>query len=482
MERLTAQLNKIVKNSDKKLNVNRLVENGTGSVIIRSVPRTYISSKFNSVIVSNSNEKILLAEEILQCKYKSPVKQLPYLPPEILLNIFKYLPLKDLKEVEQVEQFDYISKEIINERLLESDEPDSVPLNIKRLKYTGSKEFLYKLENFTKLKELIISDLKVDVNDIKIISKLKQLKSLDVSSNSFTLKLNGAEECFKMTNLKHLNIRLNYINFPSISLENNLESLDISRNFLNEIDILKISTLSNLKSLKFSNLTLNIYDGISIDYRPIYTMANLRSLHLDGLFKNRDFELLSKMKLYELYIILTIDKQDIEYFISNIIKMSTLTHLKITHANLTNIHSDEISKMTNLTLLNLSFNRINSIEKLMNMPKLLELSVNNNSIKNIDQLPHYSTVKKLDISNNNLTNNGKFISKMNYLYSLNLSSTKLNSVDIKYVSTLFNLRYLDISSTSIGVRALLHLSSMDNLICLDIDIPYLLRLNDIHNN
>jgi hypothetical protein len=81
----------------------------------------------------------------------------PYIPPEILGNILKYLPQKDLQEITKVSRtFHTLSNfEITKNRTTAVRNLDKVPdhirLNIKNMKYIAPSDNICNLSKFPKL-------------------------------------------------------------------------------------------------------------------------------------------------------------------------------------------------------------------------------------------------------------------------------------------------------------------------------------------
>jgi Leucine-rich repeat (LRR) protein len=112
------------------------------------------------------------------------------------------------------------------------------------------------------------------INSIKSISSLVNLTSLNISNNPI------GEGLYVLGNLKALkelrisNIRLDDSNFPDISNLENLHYLDISMN-----DLKKIPEVFNLKSLWMLDLRDNRLD--QIDER-IIMLSELRRFHVEN--------------------------------------------------------------------------------------------------------------------------------------------------------------------------------------------------------
>ncbi len=253
--------------------------------------------------------------------------------------------------------------------------------------------------NSKTLKYLFASNNRIQ--EIYIISHLPNLEYLDLSQNRL-IKI--VEKSFsKLYQLKCLNLSGNklelqneYNNFSYFESQSRLVILDLSYNNIKYLDT--NSTFKNLSSLQILNLSNN-------------RLKNIDSFLFGFLEQLSDLNLASN---------------NLSQFILNIgsLKLLKLSHNQLNDAN---FFLENNQKHTNLTMLELDFNKIESIqEKEFELyPNLECLNLNSNPIKHIDE---------------------KAFENLNLLKSLKLSNTS-----IKHLNLAKNLKELDISFLNFSI-------------------------------
>lgn len=176
---------------------------------------------------------------------------------------------------------------------------------------------------------------------------------------------------------------------------------------------------------------------------------------------------------------------------------TSLTRLDLSRKDLSNDDIKQLSKMINLTYLNLNGNQITNIDVLSNLENLTELLLCNNQISDISILSNLTNLTKLNISINNITdinalssltnltdldiwnNEISDISPLSNLKSLTTLSINKNEIeDISCLSSLKNLKYLHLGDNDItNIDAIAELTNLKALTGLDsIDIT----ADDVH--
>ncbi|MFK5970572.1 MAG: ankyrin repeat domain-containing protein [Candidatus Marithrix sp.] len=193
---------------DRILDVTNLDNNGNGTKIVpeSTLTKDHIkSSKYYIASKNQSNfDKAFNVLNTESSRVKTPVprkplqRKTPYIPPEIVGIILKYLPQKDLQEMTKVSRkFKNLSNyEITKDRTVIVRNLDSVPdhirLKIKKMKYTGPASNICSLSKFPNLEYL--EDASVNNNDfiieasslgclevVKFLHKLPSVNSEDYS-------------------------------------------------------------------------------------------------------------------------------------------------------------------------------------------------------------------------------------------------------------------------------------------------------------
>ncbi len=373
-----------------------------------------------------------------------------------------------------------------------------------------------------------------DGNDYdSIIDALKFCNKLEVLTIEGN-QINDMNRIAGLGNLKSLNLKRNQITkIEGLENKPSLESLDLSSN-----KITRIEGLENLINLK--NLYLN--SNQITDITPLGANASLVTLDLkenewiDGNRSNYTGERLEKLnKIGEILdrggtISLDVDKLSLftNYKKLNLVgqKLTTLEPLEglteltglviyLNQLTLEDEKSQEILKsMTNLTELNLSFNKItnvtaiNSLKKLKNLSllgaenninlveiediisnlnqlvvstkslktivncdanKITKLIVSSCDLTEIPDLSKFTKLNKLSLYNNPNITDLSVISKLTNLQSLDLGSNNLHGRVVDF-SKLTNLTNLNLSKNTLWTEDLENLKALKNNRNLAIDL------------
>ena len=320
-------------------------------------------------------------------------------------------------------------------------------------------------------------------NEIKdIISKLSNLKSLDMSN------------CYNINELNLLPVSLTSLNVSSCKDIDYYSLSGISKHlsFLQELilkdctngsydGIMELSRLSSLSTLDISRVYFR-------NFTCLFNIVNLKTLIVDSYFhsdysnqedstvddeeneddeENNKLEYLFQLKLTKLvFTHCSVAKGKGDSFGL----MSTLTSLDLSHlVNYNDTSSylyNGLSKLTNLTELNLEYNYIGNSEMFANLPiglivlNLDEVLILQEEINSLSRLTNLNTLKLIVINYNSLNElstltNLKHLS-LNYLESdtkvslpnkNNLLSLTINKGVIRNLDGLYNLTYLNLTLT-----------------------------------
>ncbi|MBK5472542.1 MULTISPECIES: leucine-rich repeat domain-containing protein [Bacillus] len=210
------------------------------------------------------------------------------------------------------------------------------------------------LEYMTNLEKLTLRES--NVTDISVISGLRHLKYLDLSSNPI----------------------------ESIQPVSKLENLDML--FLRDNKITDLTPLSQMKKIKILDL---IGNNIK-DLTPLFTVLSLEEVYLAN---NQISNLLGieKLKNVNLLWIGNNKISDVE----PISKMSNLIELEIADSEIKDISS--LSKLVKIQVLNLEENYISDISPLSNLTNLHEINLGANEISDIKSVEELGKRTSIDI-------------------------------------------------------------------------------------
>ncbi|WP_219375005.1 leucine-rich repeat domain-containing protein [Bacillus mycoides] len=210
------------------------------------------------------------------------------------------------------------------------------------------------LEYMTNLEKLTLRES--NVTDISVISGLRHLKYLDLSSNPI----------------------------ESIQPVSKLENLDML--FLRDNKIADLTPLSQMKKIKILDL---IGNNIK-DLTPLFTVLSLEEVYL----ANNQISNLSGIEKLKNVKLLWIGNNKISD-VEPISKMSNLIELEIADSEIKDISS--LSKLVKIQVLNLEENYISDISPLSNLTNLHEINLGANEISDIKSVEELGKRTSIDI-------------------------------------------------------------------------------------
>ncbi|HDR7622801.1 TPA: leucine-rich repeat domain-containing protein [Bacillus mycoides] len=210
------------------------------------------------------------------------------------------------------------------------------------------------LEYMTNLEKLTLRES--NVTDISVISGLRHLKYLDLSSNPI----------------------------ESIQPVSKLENLDML--FLRDNKIADLTPLSQMKKIKILDL---IGNNIK-DLTPLFTVLSLEEVYL----ANNQISNLSGIEKLKNVNLLWIGNNKISDA-EPISKMSNLIELEIADSEIKDISS--LSKLVKIQVLNLEENYISDISPLSNLTNLHEINLGANEISDIKSVEELGKRTSIDI-------------------------------------------------------------------------------------
>jgi leucine-rich repeat protein SHOC2 len=260
----------------------------------------------------------------------------------------------------------------------------------------------------------------ININDIIKFPKEKFDEIIDIS----IVNINDIELIYKilsqLQNLKYLNLSSNFLHNINCNLEfNKLKKLYICNNFLMNIDL---NHLIELKSLFLTNN--NIID------LNVKKCTNLKKLCI------------SSNNLYNIH--------------NDVYQIKNLDVLYLFHNNIDDI--SKLHELSNLKILDLSFNKIESIPSHLfeNLTKLEYLNLSNNKISLLpENIENCKYLTNLTLNNNEIIQLPKtigFLKKLNYL---DLYNNNLCTLPNSYC--LLNLNYWDFKKNEIDNQNIRHI-------------------------
>ena len=305
-------------------------------------------------------------------------------------------------------------------------------ISLNHLILADNKIVEFNLENLTNLIYLDLSKNLIEHLNVNIFSQLKQLYYLDLSNNL----IKNVDSLKMLTDLSQLKLSYNQIdNLNGLTNLTKMEFLYANSNRLKNVE-----QIGNLYKLSYLNLSDNQIEQLNW-IKKLSLLQNLDLSHnnLHNL-KQTNIDLLN-INLIQLD--LSFNKLKTIDFIRYFSKLSKLV------ANQNEI--EDLNELRNLSLLEsllLNENKINNLEPLSNLTKLKNLEMNNNNIENIQHLIKLNKISNLKLKNNKIRQipNG-FFDSLNKLIMLYLGSNRITQID--QIVSLNDLNILDLSNNEI---------------------------------
>lgn len=246
--------------------------------------------------------------------------------------------------------------------------------------------------------------------------------------------------------------------FPSaINSLTNLKKLDVSANNLSG----NVSNLNNLFSLTYLNLSENALSGDASNIIQSTTLQTLLLGKNNFTISNTNF--LSGLSNIENLDLSSLNLTNIPTEISTLSKLKTL---KISYNNITDFSA--ISEMNTLEELNISHNNLNSLPaEIANLSALKFLDVSNNAITQFSSIKNLQNLEWLSVENNSLTAIPAEISSLKNLIHLNLGRNQI-STGFNLLTSLNNLEQLWLNHNNISGNFPTELLSLPKLMSLSL--------------
>lgn len=216
--------------------------------------------------------------------------------------------------------------------------------------------------------------------------------------NKNSLSLIGKELVYLPNNLRLSEIKSvilfnnNFISIPEIQSFSQLVNLDMSHNYVKQIDK-DIILLNRLEELNLS------YNLISFIHPNISYLSNIIKLDLSNNNINsipQELGQLLSLKELKLY------RNNISHIPESIYNLTKLEYLNLSYNIITRV-SSKINNLNNLINLNIGHNSITNIPKLFNLVSLQDINMVNNKIISLPDISTLTNLTNIYISHNNIT-------------------------------------------------------------------------------
>lgn len=328
-------------------------------------------------------------------------------------------------------------------------------------------------DSFVSLKHLEYLDLRHNrLQNLNLtLMNLKMLKTIDVSQN-YLLKLSGYE-INRMVGLVYFNASYNMITAVESNCFNQakyLESVDFSNNFINTtIQSELFNANSRLHYLNFSHNSIRGIQDHSFSNTNLLHI-NLKNNNISGTLNENTFKGIIHIPTLDL------SNQNIVGIKNNTFSgMRDLMHLNLSRNNINDIEISSFNS-NSMTILDLSYNKIYYLNFLQNCSlNLTELYLNNNNITVVQKNTFADQIQlvKLDLSMNRIISIEPNALPLKNLQYLNIGGNNINGVIKKNTfSPAKYLKFLDLSNFNI--------TRIDDSAFIDLNVLARLNLSKNH--
>ena len=278
--------------------------------------------------------------------------------------------------------------------------------------------------DFSKADEITSLDLSDGyIRDLNGLQYFDNLEELDIANNEIT----DLSPIFGLRNLKKLDASGQYIsNLGALASLGELTELQLADN--------ELTTLSSLKKLTKLE-RLDVSGNEILVFGTAGTLQNLQYLNMaDNPMKETD--------------------------LSGISGLARLKELNISGCGIASLNG---ISMESLSVLNVSNNKINSIETLAKAETLVNLNLSYNAITEAEALKTCINLQQLSLEGNPLEGLD-WMETLTRLISVNLSCTNLTEEDLAHMQNLKQLQTLDLSGNMIfGLSVLTDLDGLQEV-------------------
>ena len=239
------------------------------------------------------------------------------------------------------------------------------------------------LSALTQLKQLSVTNIPVDAQELATIAALPNLTELTLSN----CMLSGISNLAAAHNLQYLDLSNNTIrNASALSFMSSLQTLNLSRNALTNLSYL--SSLTNLKVLDVS------YNSLA-SVVPLAGCTGLTELNISN-------NSISKLTGIESLTELTkLNAQNNTLTEADLLTANTKL-VELTLANNTLLDISSLSALTDLQYLNVSTNELESLPQWSKDCALVHIDASNNKLTDVSPLAGFEKLNTVIIDNNSI--------------------------------------------------------------------------------
>lgn len=357
--------------------------------------------------------------------------------------------------------------DLSNNRLTQLSSEFHELISLKKLHLQNNKISAIEDDSFMNLKNLLY--LNITNNQLRLLNltltHMKSLKVLDISNN-FIYKLSGYEvnrlNSIILFNASHNEIES--VESNSFNQAYSLQKLDLSYNHI-KTNIETVMFLNNI-ALEYLDLYSN---NIAVIKDRAFSHCNLSFFNLEG---NNVSGTIGEYTFQDLFNISKLDlsKQNINQINNNAFStMKSLVHLNLS-ANHIGLVENASFANTTIKVLDLSYNLVPNLDFLQNsLTNLTELYINNNVITVVPKncFINQTKLETLDLSMNRITTIEKYGLPLINLQYLKIFGNRLKGgIDKNVFSPARYLRFLDLANfnlTSVNDFAFFNLTLVARL-------------------
>ncbi|PGB03442.1 NEAT domain-containing protein [Bacillus toyonensis] len=275
-----------------------------------------------------------------------------------------------------------------------------------------------------------------NINDPITKEDLLKIKTLSIYSGEGISEIAGLEH---MTNLEKLTLReSNVTDISAISKLRDLKYVDLTSNpieqleninmlFLRNNKISDLTPLSKMKKIK----TLDLVGNNIEDIQPLFTLSTMKQLYL----ANNQISNLTGINQLSNVELLWIGNNKISN-VESISKMSNLIELEITDSEIKDI--SPLSKLGKLQVLNLEENYISDISPLSNLTDLHEMNLGANEIADIRPVEELGKRISIDIQRQKIFLDEASVDEEIKIPIYNLKGEPLQNINLKSEGAILN--------------------------------------------
>lgn len=318
---------------------------------------------------------------------------------------------------------------------------------------------------------MVIKDLDVSHNYISSLrngdleSTAASLKTLDLSGNRLTYL--SDESLYSMTTLEVLKLADNQLAALPPTVFNKSQQLQELHLQNNSLTLVTPELFNGLDHLVLLNLSHNAIASHLLSHDTFAGLTNLKVLDL------------SHNQLTDLSFLSSLDHLEVLMLDHNQLETLQRVPLHLKKLSITHNQLKQVNLRVNLTHVNLSYNRLTSVDEALNFNALQDIVLSNNQLKVLPQaLLNSSSIKSLDLAYNGISILPA-LSGMKNLHFLGLDGNTISSLSNATFANMSNLHVLNLAANQLESIPQGTFESLQQLRGLRLDSNALRDLNGI---